>query len=473
MEFKKALKHSAITKYLNLLVNIFFAGVLARLLSPDDFGIVAVVSVFSIFFTMFTDVGIGVGVVQYNDLGLKQLSSLFFLSLFIGLLLGIAFYFFSYVVAFFYENELYIKICKIFSVSLLLSSITVLPNALLRKESKFRTLGIINIATSVLSGIVAIVMAKNDFGYWSLIYRMMLSSFLIFVFSFYYSRIKIEFTFSLIGLRSMLTYSAYNFLFNVVNYFSRNLDNLLIGKFIGFNALGLYEKSYTLMRLPLDNTTVVITPILHPVLRKKNLNTTELFEVHIRLVRLLMLIGVSLSVCLYFVSDSLVLLMYGNQWVESAEPFKWLALSIWAQMILSSTGAFFQVSGKSKWLFISGLASSLLMIFAILLGISQGSVVLISQSLLIAFILNIVQTFYILGRSVFSVSGFYIYKILWGHLVYGILLFAMLYSLNSLDVFNQHIMSIFIILASVFSCLIYLLVTKDKDGLRDSLTRML
>src|SRR5699024_4389501 len=110
----------------------------------------------------------------------------------------------------------------------------------------------------------------------------------------------LEMTWGIPSIRKIFKFSAYQFIFNIINYFSRNLDKLLIGKYMGMSPLGYYEKSYRLMMLPLQNITHVITPVMHPIFSDYQHDLNHLAGAYEKIIRLLAFIGLPLSVFLWF-----------------------------------------------------------------------------------------------------------------------------------------------------------------------------
>ncbi|RZS98478.1 lipopolysaccharide biosynthesis protein [Cecembia calidifontis] len=394
--FFLAIKYTAFSKYLNLLFSLIIGAVLARLLSPEEYGIVAVITVFYTFFSMFSDFGISSGIVQFKELSIKQIQAINTLTVFSALILALVFYLASFLIAEFYENPVYVEIGLFSSITLFFATIQVVYNGILRRDNRFKEIAYVSIVVNVFSGVFAIILAWKGFGFWSLVYRSVFSGVFNFILFYWITKLPFNFNFDFRGIGKMLKYSSYNFLFNFVNYFSRNLDNILIGKYIGVAALGYYEKAYTLMRMPLDNITVVITPVLHPVLSSPEITPEKVFDVHKKLIEMMAFFGVPISIFLFFSAEPIVLILYGKQWLETIAPFKWLTLSVWIQMILSSTGAFFQINNKAKWLFANGLISSLVLVTAILIGVYFSSIKYIAMFLVIGFLINLFQAFYFL-----------------------------------------------------------------------------
>ncbi len=414
-------KFTALAQYSNVFINLFIGAILARLLTPEEFGTVAMVTVFVTFFSLFSDMGISVGIVQYKNLTTDNLSSVFNLSLLIGFLLATGFWFSSYLIADFYDSIEYIQIGKVLSITLFFKAASMTTLGVLRREQKFKQIGIIMVSASFFTGIVGIILAFAGFSYWALIIRSVLSAIYIFIFQYIVVKIPVKPILIFKGLGAMLRYSFYNFLFQFVNFFSRNLDNVLIGKYLGAQPLGYYEKSYRVMKMPLDNFTTIIAAVIHPVL--SNHSRTELVNIHVKLVKLLAVVGIPISVLLFHFRSEVITVLFGNQWGPSTEPFKWLALSVWIQMILASTGGIFQASGKINYYFLTGAIAALVTVAAIIFGIMAGTIEKVGFFLLFAFIINFFQGFFILYKFVLKIPLSNLFQTLKIPFITGIVVF--------------------------------------------------
>lgn len=425
-------KFIAISTYSNVLINLIIGAVMARLLSPAEYGVVAMITVFVTFFNLLSDIGLGTAVVQFRDLTKNQLSSLFNFSVLTGLVLAGSFAVFSHYISDFYSNKDYIKIGYVLSIPILLSTINAIPNGLLRKGKRFSLIAKLNVVVNVLTGISAIGMALAGMSYWALVFRSVIRSSLLFILSFIYSKPVIAWRLNLKGLAVVGKYSLYQLMFNFVNYFSRNLDNILIGKYMGEVPLGLYNRAYSLMSLPISNLTHVFTPVLHPVLSGHVADKALIFKTHLKVVKYLLLIGMPLSVFLFIARAEIITILYGSQWTGSIGAFKWLALSVWVQMILSSTGSIFQAAGSTKYLFISGFLSAIMTVTAIILGILTNDIAKVSLFLFIAFSINLLQGFYILYIVVLKQSLVPLFKLMLNPFIIGVICFISLYLVSML-----------------------------------------
>ena len=224
--------YTALAKYSGIVISLVVAGVLARLLSPDDFGIVAIATVIIAFFGIFTDMGISPAIIQNKTLTEHELSDIFSFTLWMGIALSILFFAASWPIATYYNSPILRTLCQLLCVNLFFASANIVPNALFYKNKEFKFIALRSFGIQVASGAAAIIAAQSGVGLYALIISPILSSMLIFGISIK----RYPQHFSLIprlgAIRKIFSYSAYQFLFNVINYFSRNLDKLLIGRYM-------------------------------------------------------------------------------------------------------------------------------------------------------------------------------------------------------------------------------------------------
>ncbi|WAC11922.1 lipopolysaccharide biosynthesis protein [Dyadobacter pollutisoli] len=409
MQVQQEIRNSTIvvfiSKYSGVLIGILINSTLARLLSPKEFGVLSVVTVFITFFNILSDIGLGSGIVQNQNLTYRDLSDIFKLSAILSVVLALLFCLCAFGIASFYDNQEYIRICQMLSVHLFFSALAVIPRNLLVKEKAFKTLGFIDTSVALVTGLVAILLAWHQFSYYSMIWRSIFSSILVFSLYFTFSNLKLHKGMALAGARKIAGYSSYQFAFNFINYFSRNLDNILIGKFMGNASLGIYNQAYQLMIYPVSYLTNVITPVLHPILAKFQDNKTVIFQEYLKVVNILAKLGIPLSLFIYFSAEEIILIMLGNQWLGVIPILRILSFSVWVQMILSSSGSIFQASGRTDLLFLSGVLSAVMLVCSILVGVLYfKSVETTALLLVISFYINFLQAFYLLIKTVLKSS---------------------------------------------------------------------
>lgn len=389
--------YTGISRYSGIIISIVIGAILARLLTPSEFGVVALITVFISFFNILSTAGIGPAIIQKKDLNKEELQTIFIFTAFLGLSLGLLFFFSAELISSFYGNKTLIPLVRLLSLTVFFTSITIVPNALLLKKLKFKQIGYATITVQLFSGVFTVILAYRGFSYYALVFKSVFDGLFTFILLYWLSPIKLNIKFKKSAITKIIRFSTFQYLFSFTHYFSRSSDNLLIGKFINPEALGYYDKSYQLMILPVKNLTHVITPVLLPVLSEFHEDKNKILNTYIKVVRILSLIGFPLSVFLYFSASEIIFILYGQQWEDSIPVFKILALTIGLQMLLSSSGAIFQAVNRTDLLFYSGLLSAVSMIIGICYGIFIGqNIESVGYGLLIAFVINFFQGYYFL-----------------------------------------------------------------------------
>lgn len=399
--------YTAIAKYTGVVVSIIIGCVLARLLTPEEFGTIIPITVLVAFFAILGDVGIGPAVIQNNDLSRENIDSIFSFTIFTGLGLAILFFCSSWMIASIYDSEIFVALCQVLSLTLFFSCANVVPNALLFKAKKFKFLAVRTFTVQATAGVAAIVAAYLGAGIYALVVQSVIASVFMFVISYRENPLKLHFfDIDWAPLKTIRNYSSYQLLFNILNYFAVNLDKLLLNKYMGATQLGYYDKSYKLMQMPMQTIPFVITPVMHPIFSTMQNDLVNMRMYYSKVVRFLSFIGFPLSIFLYFAGAEIIFIMFGAQWAQSVPVFKILALSVGFQMVLSTSGSIFQAAGSTKMLFLCGLLSTAVIVVAILTGLFVFySLEVISLFLLIAFIINFFTCFVIMYCVLFK-SGF-------------------------------------------------------------------
>ncbi|MDT2767630.1 lipopolysaccharide biosynthesis protein [Globicatella sulfidifaciens] len=391
---KKGLLFSAFGKFSTTIITLIINAVLSRLLTPNDYGVVAVMQVFITFFQLIVEAGLGPAIIQNKDLTDDDVAVIFNYSIVLASFLAVFFGFFGIVIASLYGDPIYIKLSWIQSIAILFNGLSIVPVASLNKKKNFKQVNFNLVLASFMGGIVGILSALNGAGVYSLLLSSITIAVTQFVKSFIDAKMTLTRSWSIAPIKSIYQYSINQFGFNFVNYFSRNADNLLVGKVLGSSQLGYYSKAYQLLMMPNSVLLGVITPILHPILSDYQDDVVMIRKYYLKLVRMLALVGFSLSVFLSIFGRNVILFIFGSQWGASVIPFQILSLTVWIQMTLSSTGAVFQARNKTKELFYTGVISTIILVTSINIGIAFGNLTTLAISLSIGFLINFIVSYY-------------------------------------------------------------------------------
>lgn len=367
-ELTKGIFWIALAKYSGIFISLGITAILARHVMPAAFGTMAIATVIMAFLDIFSDMGLGVAIVQFKELTTRQIHSLFTITIFLAGILSSLLFFSSGVVARFYNDDTLEQIIRWLCICLFFNSLNIVPNGLMLKNKLFRNIAIRTLCFQLISGTGACIAALYGFGINALLITPIVTSIGVFCYNFYNFPQRAVWPIDMEVVRKVWSYSLYQFLFNFINYFSRNADKLIIGKYLSMRALGYYEKSYRLMLIPLQNITFAISPVLHPILSSLQDNKPELAAKNDKLTNLLSNISFPLGIILYFCASPIIIIVFGHNWLPAIPVFRILTLSVPFQVILSTSGSIFQAAGKTKHMFYCGLQSAICIVGAFIIA---------------------------------------------------------------------------------------------------------
>ncbi len=415
-EIRKQLKTGvifmAIGQYSGVISNLVVNMILSRILSPTDYGVLNIVLVFLPFFQMISELGIGPAIIQNRDLDENDLSSLFKLLTIVSLLIGIIFGFFGFILSWFYDNSIYIPIAWLLSINIIFSIMAVVPTSILTKNQQFKAMNLASLLNYVLGSFLGVISAFYGFGVYSLIINSTIPVVLNFLCYLRLSKFHFVSGYKKSSFLKVRHFSSNQFGFGLVNYFSRNLDNILVGKFFGAEALGNYGKSYQMLTYPNTILTNIITPVIQPILARHQDNVPLIRNVYSKVLRLLLLIGVPLSFFLCINASPLIIFLFGNQWNSAIAPFRFLSIVVWTQIVGATNGSIFQARDKTKYLFRTGICSTVLIVSGIFFGIFLGNISKLAMVLSIVFFINFLFSFWMLTHFALKTNLWFVIKIL-------------------------------------------------------------
>lgn len=357
------------SQLIRLVVGFVTLAILARFLAPSAFGLMAMAAVFANMFIILNDLGLPSAIIQKKDVTEEHLSSSFWLNLLEGTLVTVILIALAPLIAKFYSNNDLTMIIIVLSFIFAISSIGMIQSAIFSKMLNFKTLAIIEIASSVSAAGVAIVLAVCGFGVWSLVAQSLVSTVIMSMMLFILSKWKPKLIFRWQPVRELLSFGLNLFGFNIVNYLSRNLDNLLIGKVLGARQLGFYDIAYRLLLFPVANVSAVIGRVMFPALSVIQNDKEAVRSAYIRATRYIGTITFPLMAGLIVLAPQLVRVAFGTKWERSIFLIQVLAVVGLLQSIATTRGWIFLSQGRAKALFRLGLALAAVYAFAFLIGL--------------------------------------------------------------------------------------------------------
>ncbi|MBE7552144.1 MAG: MOP flippase family protein [Anaerolineales bacterium] len=346
--------------------------VLARLLSPREFGLITMVTILTNFAGVFTDLGFSAALIQKQDVQSQHLSSIFWLNAVSGFLLMLLFIFGSPWVGNFYGEPILASLTILVSASLFISSLGSIHRTLLTKSLDFRRLSVVDLVSVGLSGAVAIGLAFAGFGVWSLAVQSVVSASMVTILLWSLSSWRPGFDFSWQAIKNLLGFSTKFLGTSLLNYGTSNIDNLLVGHSLGTIALGIYIRAYSLMLFPLLNISRVISRVIFPSFSLISEDKVRVKRLYLKMTRTIALITFPLMLGLFVLVEPFVLTVFGPRWAEVAPILRILCLVSLSQSIVTFNGSLYLSQGRADLQFKMVLLLRANQILGIVIGLWWG-----------------------------------------------------------------------------------------------------
>jgi PST family polysaccharide transporter len=346
--------------------------ILARILSPADYGINAMAVAITGFANIFNNLGLSTATIQRADITHEQVSTLFWINASIGALLTVLIAALSPTVAWFYNTPEMLWVMLALSIIFTISGLSVQHSALLTRQMRFYSIAKIRILSLFTGILVAIVTGYYGFGYWSLVFNTLTSTTLSTAGFWVACRWVPGTPRSNTGVGSMIKFGADLVCFDVVNYFARNLDNILIGRYWGSGSLGFYSKAYQLLMMPITNLRGPVTSVAMPALSRLQKEPDQYREYYLKCVSLLAFVSMPLVAFMFACAEPLIIFLLGSQWLGANEIFKILAIAAFIQPVSSTTGMVLISTGQSRRYLKIGFFSSFLFCISFVAGLPWG-----------------------------------------------------------------------------------------------------
>ncbi len=350
-------------------IQLVITVILARLLSPDDFGLVAMADVLISFLAIFTEMGLSSALIHKQDINERHINSAFWINLLFGIVLACLFLLSAPLISNFYHSQKLRLIVNALSINLIISSFGIIQLALLTKKMEFKKIAVRDVTAVSISGVAAIYFAAHGMGVWSLVLQSIIltstNTLLLWVVSDWRPR----FVFSISSLKEILPFSTHLTGFNIVNYFARNIDRVLIGKFLGSEALGIYSLAYKLMLVPLQNVSWIISKVMFPALSAIQHDLEGVRVAYQKMCKAISLITFPMMFGLFSLAPELVTIVFGSKWEPSIVIIRILCICGLFQSIHTTSGTILLSQGRSDIQLRLGLFSSVYVAVAIAIGI--------------------------------------------------------------------------------------------------------
>lgn len=346
--------------------------ILSRLLTPEDFGLVAMASVVANFAILLRDLGTGAALIQKPVLHDDTVLATFWLNAAIGVVLALLVAGGAFFIARGFEAPPLAPLLMVLALAFPLNGLSVVHQSLLERESRFSTVARIEIVSFVAALITAVVSALMGAGAYSLVLQTLAAALLGCVQFWIASPWRPRFAWPWQELRKLSGFSSNLFGFHVMNYFSRNADSMVIGRFFDAASLGAYSLAYRLMLFPLQNLTAVANRALFPVFSRQHGQLSEIAGLYLRTLSIIALFTAPLMAGLFVLREPFVNAVLGPQWQLASVVIAWLAPCGFIQSLITTSGCVFMARGRTALMFRLGVFCAVVQVSSFLIGTRWG-----------------------------------------------------------------------------------------------------
>ena len=359
----------AIQKYSTMIIQFISGIILARLLTPYDYGCIGMLSIFMVLAEAFIDGGFGSALIQKKRPTQEDYSTIFFWNLFMAVILYAVLYFSAPIIARFYKIPLLSMVLRVQGVILFIYGFNIVQRNQLQKQLKFKTLSIITLTSSMIALVVTIIMAYKGFGVWSLVTQHILVAALPAVAFWVFVKWRPAFVFSWNSFKELFSFGLFMFLTNLINQFSTQLQGLLIGRFYNASTMGYYSKAQRTESLASQSISSVMTQVTYPLYAEIQDDKQALANVIKRITMTLAYFSFPLLFILLLVAKPLFVILYSTRWLHSVPYFQVLCIAGLAGCLQAVNYQSIAAIGKSKIMFIWTVVKRVVGISAVVLGL--------------------------------------------------------------------------------------------------------
>jgi teichuronic acid exporter len=359
-----SLKNNLFWDYFNRFGNTVFSlvtsTILARLLSPADYGLVGISMAVNGLAGIFLNLGFVSAIIQAKELDNKSLSTAFFLNLGIAFIIYACLFFCSFWIGQFYKIDELELLLKVSGLSFIVNATNMVPSALMTRGMKFKHMAIISLLSSLLSGALGIYLAFHHFGVWSIVFQQLLNGIIV-LFGFYFSTKWFPVIyFKLESIKGMLKFGFYMFLSGLLEGVYSRIDIFLIAKVFSPASLGLYTRAQGLDGMIRNLSSGSLLNVLFPTFAKIKEDKEQLKQLYYHYFQLISFLFCFLAGIFFIGSEQLFLILFGSQWQISAVYFKILVIAGFAYPLSSLTLSIIEARGNSKSFFMVELVKKVL-----------------------------------------------------------------------------------------------------------------
>lgn len=359
-----------------MLIQFISGIILARLLSPYDYGCIGMLAIFMVLAEAFIDGGFGSALIQKKHPTQEDYSTIFWWNLIMAVFIYTILFCIAPIISRFYDIPLLCNVLRIQGLVLFLYAFNIIQRNQLQKRLDFKVLSIVAITTSILSLLITIYFAYKGYGVWALVAQNLITALIPALIFWFYVKWRPLFTFSWRSFRELFSFGFFMFLTHLVNSFSTQIQGLLIGKIYSPSTMGYYSKAHDTEKLASQSISQVMMQVTYPLYSEAQDDKEVLVNMIKRLTSTIAYFTFPLLFILLLTAKPIFVLLFSDKWLQSVPYFQVLCLSGLAVCLQSVNLQTIPAVGKSrlmfKWTIIKRLVGLTAMICGLFLWGMKG-----------------------------------------------------------------------------------------------------
>ena len=392
---------SALQRFGTMALSFVSNLVLARLLSPDDFGAIGMLAIFIALSTNFIEGGFGAALVQKTNPTQRDYSTIFYWNLSLAIVLYVIIWFCSPLIASFYNIEILGNLLRFQALILIVNALGIVQRTRLRKQLEFKKIAMVDLSSSIIAVTVAITSAYSGLGVWSLVaYQLTLSGCQT-IGVWIAHQWTPSFVFDFHSFRSLFKFGGFLLISDLLNTLCDNIQGLIIGKRFSPATMGYYAQAKRLEEMPTMSLSTIVSQVTFPVFSQLKGDRVSLRAAHIKCVHATNFINIPLMSLLMVIAQPLILLLFTDKWLNSVPYFQILCVSGLANCLQSINYQLYVAMGHSKSMFKWNLLKRGVGIILILVGSLMGV-----KGILWGMVIGFWFTYFVNARLAGSITGY-------------------------------------------------------------------
>lgn len=301
--------------------------ILSRILTPQDFGLIAIIYVFIIISDVFIDSGMGSALIQQKHANKNDYSTIFVFNLLASVLLYLILYVGSPYIASFYKMEELTVLARVLGVILIINAFTIAQRASLERALNFKSLAKVNVLALLISSFFAILAAINGYGVWALVLQLILNKIVVAISINLISEEKVSFIFSKTSFLTLFGYSSKLLLASLYGQILQQINSLAIGKYYLASQLGHFTQAKKLTDASSGTLAAILHKVTFPILAALQSDVSRMIFAYKKIIKVTAFIAFPSIVLMALLAYPLVKVLLGSKWLEAASLLQWLALA--------------------------------------------------------------------------------------------------------------------------------------------------